>query len=198
MLKIGVCQAHDLLAMRVKCILRLHVNATCLQVFRQGVWIHLVYHVSAAERSSYLAAQHLGIAARDIDLVFLVCQPSCKLLPSIHQLYLVQEEDGTTVVHLLIASLDQIEVAQLQGVYAVVLEVEIQDFLSLVSLRYQLGDALKHQVGLASMSQPDKHIVLPLHERYVTGDQLDLSHISLILGYEDFYQIFCHTSLPLK
>ena len=119
--------------MRVKCILRLHVNATCLQVFRQGVWIHLVYHVSAAERSSYLAAQHLGIAARDIDLVFLVCQPSCKLLPSIHQLYLVQEEDGTTVVHLLIASLDQIEVAQLQGVYAVVLEVEIQEVLRAIT-----------------------------------------------------------------
>ena len=53
-----------------------------------------------------------------------------------------------------------------------------------MSLLYQLGYVLKHQIRLSCVSQPDKHVVQSIHKFYITMNQLHLSNIVLILSYQ--------------
>ena len=73
MLALALRESYNILSVSLEGILCLYINTARLQIFGKGIGIHLMYHVPATERCRYLAAQHLGITTRDLNLIFLIC-----------------------------------------------------------------------------------------------------------------------------
>ena len=73
MQEIDIRESYNILSVSIEGILCLYINTARLQIFGKGIGIHLMYHVPATECCRYLAAQHLGITTRDVNLIFLIC-----------------------------------------------------------------------------------------------------------------------------
>ena len=71
----------------------LQVDVVGFQILTERVWINLFVKISGTECGGNVTAQHLGIGARDENHIFLVCQSTSKVLPSLDVLYLIEEED---------------------------------------------------------------------------------------------------------
>ena len=101
---------------------------------RERIELHLV--VSPRQVGGQLAAQQLGVGARDEQVHFLAKQPVGEQLPALDVLHLVEEEIFEITVYLVQGVEHAVEIAGLQPCQSVVVEVGVGKFHSL--LPYEL------------------------------------------------------------
>ena len=118
-----------LLFMQMQGVLLTHINSHKRQILGEGKRKNFLNQEPPAQSRRDFRTQHLGIAASDINPIFLVGKTAGKLLPALHNLYLIKEENRLSVKHFLVCGFNGIQIRQSHHAKTVVLKIEVADFL---------------------------------------------------------------------
>ena len=114
---------------------------------------------ASAQRCFYLAAQHFGVASRDVDMLFCISHAAGKLLPAVNVLHLIQKEIALFVAHLALHRQQVVEVRGGELRQALVLKVDVDDLFPIHTGRHQIQHNFIQQRGLARTAQTYQHII---------------------------------------
>lgn len=98
---------------------------------------------SSAKNGCHFLGKHFGIASGDENRIFVVRQPACEFFPAHDILNLVKKNKRLVAEHLAVALQKQVKVGKLNSVKAIVLKVEVKNFLYFMPLCQQVMNALE-------------------------------------------------------
>lgn len=88
----------------------------------------------------------------------MVSQSTCKMFPSLHVLYFVEEEYRFIVIHCAVRLQYQVEIFRLHPQKSFVIKVDVYNLLDVMTFLEKLFGTLIKQIRLACLSYSDKHI----------------------------------------
>ena len=109
-------------------------NMIIFQIFRETEGVYFLHQVSSAQCRGYFTAEHVGVATRDENPSFLICQSACEVFPSFYVLYFVQKDDRLEGEHLFVTFYNQMKFFLFNIRNAFVLKVNEENFLFTMSI----------------------------------------------------------------
>ena len=131
-----------------------------------------------------ITAEHPGIAACDIDGIFLIGKPPCKMFPSVNILNLIEQKYRFILVHSPVGLQYRIKILICHLQQTLVVKINVHEFLKLMPLSQKLPGPLIEHVGLAGLTDTHKNIpavVLKLKRPVV---ELDIPDCFLPFPYQ--------------
>ena len=145
------------------------------QVLTEGIGRNMPGKKASAQRGFYLSAQHFGVAARDVDMLFCISHAAGKLLPAVNVLHLIQKEIAFFVAHLALHRQNVVEVRDGELRQALVLKIDIDDLLPVHTGRHQIQHDFIQQRGFARAAQTHQHIVSVFLKFVVARHDLEIA-----------------------
>ena len=139
---------------------------------------------ATAQRGFYFAAQHFGVAARDVNMLFRVGHTAGKFLPAVDILHLVQEEVALFVAEFALHRQNVVEVRDGEFGQSLVLKVDIDDLVPVHAARHQIQHDFIQQRGFARAAQTYQHIVAVFLKFVVARHDLKIAD-PLVLVIDD-------------
>ena len=172
------------------------VDAACREVFVEAVGHQLAHEVAAAKALLHLAAEHLGVAARDVDPSPLVSQAACEPLPSDYVLDLVEEEVGLLVRQLGGSLNDVVEVGEGEAEEPLILEVHVDDLAPFGALGDELARSLIKEGRLSRAPHADDDVVGARLKHVPARDDAHALDNAALVEYHPLDDIVVHGTTP--
>ena len=119
---------------------------------------------AAAQRGFYLSAQHFGVTARDVDMLFRIGHAAGEFFPTGDVLHLIQKEIALFIAEFALHRQNVVEVRNGELGKALVLKIDIDDLFPAHTGRHQIQHNFIQQRGFSRAAQTHQHIVSVFHK----------------------------------
>lgn len=152
----------------------------------------LFVKISCSESRGYVATQLLCIGASNKDHVFLIGEPTGKMLPPFYVLYLVEKQDWPIRKHCAVSLQYQVKIIHFHAIQTLVIEVDIHYFLDVMTVCKKLFGTLIQQERLARLPDANKDIPALFLKNERPCIEFNVADFVLSLLYKCLEYFFLH------